>query len=176
MARLEHVFNICTWCFADLLVIFSVLNKTFCLIIPEIRYHSTRNHRRIRYVSSSSQRSHINHLLLPEEEPWASLRCKEHEFQNTQSLKIHLIAQWFPCWVSCLVCRHHKSRVLRRSGPNILLTSVVNLRGTKSPWCGQYMESCGYPHLAEPGLCANECQNYACLNLTQNKDQTHYFC
>lgn len=108
-------------------------NKTFCLIIPEIRYHSTWNHRRIRYISSSSQSSHLCHLLLPEEEPRTSLRCKEHEFQIMKSLEIDWIAQLFPCWVSCLVCSHLKSRVLRGRGPNILLTSVVNLLGYQKP-------------------------------------------
>lgn len=111
--------------------------------------------------------------------PWERTR-NQFEMWRAWIPKYKISRNSFNCSVvsllCCLVCSHLKSRVLRGNGPNILLTSVMNLRGTKSPWCGQYMESCGYPHLAEPGLCANEWQNYAWLNLTQNKDQTHYFC
>lgn len=96
-------------------------NRTFCLIILEIRYHSTLNHKRVRYISFSSQNSHLSHLLLPEEEPWTSqdLRCKNHEFYNTKTVEFHLIAYSFPCWVNCLVCGHLKSRAFRGLGPTL---------------------------------------------------------
>lgn len=110
-------------------------NRTFCLIILEIRYHSTLNHRRVGYISSSSQSSCLSHLLLPEEQPWTSqeLRCQKHKFYDTKSVEIHLIAQTFPCWANCLACSCLKNRDLRRSGDTSFTTSVMNFQGTKRP-------------------------------------------
>lgn len=110
-------------------------NRKFWLIILEIKYHSTLNHRRVGYISSSSQSSCLSHLLLPEEEPWTSqdLRCKKHKLHNTKSVEIHLIAQSFPCWVNRLVCSALKKRALRRTGAASSLTSVMDLQATKRP-------------------------------------------
>lgn len=146
-------------------------NRTFCLIILEIRYHSTLNHRRVRYILSSSQSSRLSRLLLPEEEPWTSqdLRCKKHKFLDTKSVEICLIAQSFPCWVNSLVCSCLKNRVIGGAGLPHAPHWLWTFQAPRAFCWGHYLDSWGCPHLAESA------QNHTSLNLTQNKDEAHYF-
>lgn len=128
-------------------------NRKFWLIILEIKYHSTLNHRRVGYISSSSQSSCLSHLLLPEEEPWTSqdLRCKKHKLHNTKSVETHLIAQSFPFWVNRLVCTALKKGLWGGLGLPLPSHQSWTFKLPRDLHRGQYLDSWGCPHLTESG-------------------------